>query len=333
MTVEVDSVWGLLDRLSHFLLTRPSESTPLAAIILVPVASLAFYAFRHRGHFKRFRLARVLRVVLSRRYLGHRSHVLDVLLMAGNISVFAIIIGQATLSMTAVSSGILNLLTTVLWTNGATSLGNLAVGGIWGVSLFLAYELAYWLDHYLSHNVPVLWEFHKVHHSAEVLSPLTNFRVHPVDSLVFVNIVALCNGLTTGVLHWIFNAGPVQLDFFNATVLIGLAVTVFAQLQHTHIWISLTGIAGRLILSPAHHQIHHSVDPTHHNRNLGNLLAIFDWAFGTLHVPARQRQKLVFGLNPRQAPKHDLNEGLMVPFIDAGRLALPPSPAIDVKPT
>ena len=46
--------------------------------------------------------------------------------------------------------------------------------------LFLAYELGYWLNHYLSHRIAFLWEFHKVHHSATVLTPLTNFRVHPI---------------------------------------------------------------------------------------------------------------------------------------------------------
>lgn len=327
----LNAVWDQLGRVSQFLLTRPSESTPLAAIILVPVAALLYFAARHGRHIFRFRFARVWRVVLSRRYLRHRSHVLDVLLMAGNISIFAIIIGQATLSMTAVSAAILDLLTGLFGATGGSSLGSVAVGGIWAASLFLAYELAYWIDHYLSHNVPVLWEFHKVHHTAEVLSPLTNFRVHPVDSLVFVNIVAICNGVATGVLHWIFNAGPVPLDFVNYTVLIGLAVTVFAQLQHTHIWIALTGIAGRLILSPAHHQLHHSVDPAHFNKNLGNLVAVFDWAFGTLLVPTKQRQKLVFGVTQEGAPKHDLNEGLVQPFVEAARLAIPERSPAEAK--
>ena len=53
------------------------------------------------------------------------------------------------------------------------------------VTLFLAYELGYWLNHYVPHRVPFLWEFHKVHHSATVLTPLTNFRVHPVYMCIF----------------------------------------------------------------------------------------------------------------------------------------------------
>ena len=46
----------------------------------------------------------------------------------------------------------------------------------------------------------MLWDFHKVHHTAEVLSPLTNFRMHPVDSVVFGNILAIFLGVTGGVL-------------------------------------------------------------------------------------------------------------------------------------
>ena len=318
-----DAGGGVLGQLGQFLMTRPSESTPLAAVLFVPLAAVLYFALGSWRRIWRFRYRRVLRVVLSRRYLSHRSHVLDVLLMAGNMSIFAVIIAQATLSMTAVSAVFYAGLSGAFGTQDGSWYSPVFVGSVWAFALFLAYELAYWIDHYLSHNVAVLWEFHKVHHTAEVLSPLTNFRVHPIDSLVFVNIVAICNGVTAGLLHWVFGAGPVQLEWLNHTVLIGLAVTVFAQLQHTHIWIAFTGWAGRLILSPAHHQIHHSMDPKHHNKNLGNLIAVFDWAFGTLYIPTKQRQKLVFGLEPQVTPAHDLNEGLVQPFIDAGRLVMP----------
>jgi len=37
--------------------------------------------------------------------------------------------------------------------------------------------------------VPFLWEFHKVHHSANVLTPITAFRVHPVDTWLFANMI------------------------------------------------------------------------------------------------------------------------------------------------
>ena len=328
---DADAGWAALDAAKLFLLTRPSDATPLAAILLVPLAAICYYALRRPSRLLRFQFRRMFKFVLSRRYLGHRSHVLDVMLMAANIGIFALMVGQATLSMTAVSTVAYAALVGIFGDVAAAGYSPWLTGSVWGIALFLAYELAYWLDHYLSHNVPFLWEFHKVHHTAEVLSPLTNFRVHPIDSLVFVNIVAILNGLTTGFLHWVFGAGPVRLEILNDTLLIGLAVSVFAQLQHTHIWIALTGIAGKLILSPAHHQIHHSMDPKHHNKNLGNLVAVFDWVFGTLYIPTKQRQRLVFGLEPGIVPAHDLNEGLVQPFADAARVLLPQSTGTEQK--
>ena len=50
----------------------------------------------------------------------------------------------------------------------------------------LTYEFAYWFGHYLFHKVPAMWEFHKVHHSAEVMTTLTELRQHPVEIIAFM---------------------------------------------------------------------------------------------------------------------------------------------------
>ena len=154
------------------------------------------------------------------------------------------------------------------------------------VCLFLAYELAYWLDHYLSHRIPLLWEFHKVHHTAEVLSPLTNFRVHPVDSLVFYNILGIFLGTTGGALSYLQLGSPFAIGGANVILVAFVFVTV--HLQHSHVWIAATGPLGRVILSPAHHQIHHSDNPIHFDKNFGSCLSLWDWLFGTLHVTRAQ---------------------------------------------
>ena len=43
---------------------------------------------------------------------------------------------------------------------------------------------AIFVAHYLQHRVPVFWEFHKVHHSAQVLTPITLYRMHPIDDML-----------------------------------------------------------------------------------------------------------------------------------------------------
>jgi sterol desaturase/sphingolipid hydroxylase (fatty acid hydroxylase superfamily) len=53
-------------------------------------------------------------------------------------------------------------------------------------------DFATYYTHYLFHKVPALWEFHKVHHSAEFLTPISNKRIHPLEFIFDANGVALC---------------------------------------------------------------------------------------------------------------------------------------------
>ena len=102
--------------------------------------------------------------------------------------------GWAIISSQSVSHIVSGALTDMFGVLPKTGLNELTSKSIVTVFLFLAYELGYWVDHYLSHRIPMLWDFHKVHHTAEVLSPLTNFRMHPVDSVVFANILGHLSG-------------------------------------------------------------------------------------------------------------------------------------------
>jgi sterol desaturase/sphingolipid hydroxylase (fatty acid hydroxylase superfamily) len=82
-------------------------------------------------------------------------------------------------------------------------------------------------------------------------------------------------------------------------------------------WIAFTGLWGRLFLSPAHHQIHHSTNPIHFDKNLGSCLGIWDWLFGTLYVPGRTREKLRFGVEPKSQDAHTATGGLVTPLYNA----------------
>ncbi len=78
---------------------------------------------------------------------------------------------------------------------------------------------------------------------------------------------------------------------------------------------------GRLLLSPAHHQVHHSVDPKHHNRNMGSCLRS-GLLFGTLYVPAREREVLKFGLGEEvKAPRR--SRALFEPVYRTAEYVLP----------
>jgi sterol desaturase/sphingolipid hydroxylase (fatty acid hydroxylase superfamily) len=166
----------------------------------------------------------------------------------------------------------------------------------------------------LSHTVPFLWEFHKVHHQAEVLSPLTDFRVHPIDTLVFYNILALFTGATGGTVNYLLGRPIEEFTIASTNAVVLLGAFLIGTLQHSQFWIAFTGPWGRLFLSPAHHQIHHSTDPAHFNKNLGNFLGLCDWLFGTLYVPGRKREKLTFGVEPAVGDQHSFDGAMIAPL-------------------
>jgi sterol desaturase/sphingolipid hydroxylase (fatty acid hydroxylase superfamily) len=66
-------------------------------------------------------------------------------------------------------------------------------------------------------------------------------------------------------------------------------------LHHSHVWVYFGPLVGRIIVSPAQHQIHHSALPQHLDRNFAEHWAFWDWIFGTLYLP-KQRETLTFGL-------------------------------------
>ena len=302
----------------------------LASALAIAAASLAWGRVCRRRAVRAGALARAL---FPARLVRSASSRADLGLFLFNTFPAAMLFGWAVASASQVSGPVARGLAAALGAPPHLGLGVDANRAAATLALFLAYEFAYWLDHWLSHKVPALWEFHKVHHTAEVLTPMTVFRVHPVDSLVFANITAVVLGLTGGMLAYVLGgaAPPFAVSGSNLILLAFVFVTV--HLQHSHVWISFTGPLGRLLMSPAHHQIHHSADPAHFNRNFGSCLSVWDWAFGTLAMPARRRERLAFGAEVSAgAPSpHSLTGVLLTPFAEAWRRAWP-SPAAESPP-
>lgn len=178
----------------------------------------------------------------------------------------------------------------------------------------LAYEFAYWLSHYALHKIPALWEFHKVHHSAEAMTIFTELRQHPVEILLVVNLAGLSTGLVFGAMAYAFGPGVRPFTLLSGNVLMMTFLLTYGHLRHSRMWIAFTGLAGRILHSPAHHQLHHSIDPVHHDKNFGFALAIFDWAFGTLVVPSKAREPIVIGVGADSRLYGTVASNLVTPF-------------------
>src|SRR5204862_1659650 len=68
------------------------------------------------------------------------------------------------------------------------------------------------------------------------------------------------------------------------------------NLRHSPVWLSYGSTVGRWLVSPAHHQLHHSCERQHLGCNRGFELAIWDRLYGTLYVPGMQPEKFRMGL-------------------------------------
>lgn len=164
---------------------------------------------------------------------------------------------------------------------------------IFTLFMALVMDFALFLGHWLQHKIPWLWEFHKTHHSAEVLTPVTVFRVHPVDNLLNYSLVALSTGLVGGLFQHFYAGQGVVLTVFGLNVIFILYYLFGYNLRHSHVWLCYGPFWSRFLVSPAQHQIHHSRESRHLDKNMGFIFAWWDGCFGTLYIP---KEKETFSL-------------------------------------
>jgi sterol desaturase/sphingolipid hydroxylase (fatty acid hydroxylase superfamily) len=209
------------------------------------------------------------------------------------------------------------------------------------LTMVLAYDLSYYTYHYTAHHVPLIWELHKVHHSAQVMVGVTKDRVHPLEELLNRWWDGMIPGLTYGI--WLFFAlDPVEVTVFGISAYFLRSLLMMDVVRHTHLKMSYGKWGNRLFLCPHYHQLHHSIDPRDYNKNFGLLLSVWDRAFGTLAVPA-PGQHFTFGLsNNEHAEYQSLLRLHLVPLkrihamvsswvrgqIDAGQSLRRPDPTV-----
>lgn len=296
-----------------------SAGAMVTIVALICAASFAVFAAIPAGRTRRVRASVLARALMPRRMIRSASGRADIGWMLFSVFLLGAAIGWALLSSEHIALVVSDRLAMAFGRPAAPlALPGWAESLLMTVAIFLAYEFAYWLNHWLSHRVPLLWEFHKLHHSAESLSPLTNFRVHPVDTVIFYNMVALMTGLTAATVNHLLGRPVGMFGIGGANLFVHLSSVTLAYLQHTHLWSRFGPFWGRIFLGPAHHQIHHSDDPHHYNMNLGSALALWDRMFGTFHLPAERREKLHFGVAGMPDP-HGALSPLLRPFVDAMR--------------
>lgn len=188
----------------------------------------------------------------------------------------------------------------------------------YGAALFLMADFGFFFGHYLGHKVPLLWEFHKVHHSADVLTPLTNYRFHPIDTILLGLFIGIFTGVVKGAFGFAYPGGIGGTGAVTVNVAVLLLFNLTANFRHSHVWLSYGWHLSHIFSSPAQHQIHHSTAARHIDRNFGLMLSVWDWLAGSLYVP-RRREDLKFGLTGGEHEEYNsLWRLYTLPLVKAG---------------
>ena len=174
------------------------------------------------------------------------------------------------------------------WTAGPASLI------VFGLTGFVLLDTGQYISHYIQHKVPFFWEFHKIHHAAEVLTPVTAFRVHPVENILDGIIQGPLQALGLAAFYYLYGSNQTALSLIWIGALFPLYYLV-GSLRHSHIWFSFGPLLEHILSSPAQHQIHHSRAPRHLDTNFSRYFSFLDWIAGTLYVP-KGEEEIDFGL-------------------------------------
>jgi sterol desaturase/sphingolipid hydroxylase (fatty acid hydroxylase superfamily) len=293
-----------------------SFESRLALVYLCATVLLVYGIWVWRG-----RPASFLRFLLPREVYLHRSNLVDIKVFLANFCMGAFGLFGALVFTPVVTVAVLG---TIL-SHAGTGFQPLDV--TWGRSalatlvIVLAMDFSKYWAHYIHHEWRILWPFHALHHSAEVLTPLTAHRNHPVFIIIRSVIYSLVLGTVQAFTLFLLIGEIDILTIGSANAGYVIFNILGSNLRHSHVWLSYGRAVEHILISPAQHQIHHSCDVKHHNKNYGEVFAFWDWMFGTLYIPDAE-ERLTFGIadaegNRIAQPHPTLRAALFKPFSEA----------------
>lgn len=167
----------------------------------------------------------------------------------------------------------------------------------------LIFDFAIWLQHLITHKVPLLWRLHRVHHADRDMDVTTAIRFHPVE-------IALSMLLKIGLVYLL---GPSVL----AIILFEILLNGTAMFNHSNLRLPLPldRVLRRVLVTPDMHRVHHSVHRYEHDSNYGFSLSIWDRIFGTyIAQPEAGHDDMAIGLQWQDDQPAKLGWLLALPF-------------------
>jgi len=167
----------------------------------------------------------------------------------------------------------------------------------------LLLDFSIWLQHLMTHKIPILWRLHRVHHADRDIDVTTAIRFHPVE-------IALSMLLKIGLVYLL---GPSAF----AVILFEILLNGTAMFNHANIKLplKLDAIIRRVLVTPDMHRVHHSNIRKEHDSNYGFALSIWDRLFGTyIDQPEKGHDDMTIGLQWQDDRPSSLAWILALPF-------------------
>lgn len=162
-----------------------------------------------------------------------------------------------------------------------------------------------YIQHVLSHALPIFWRLHLVHHTDLDFDVTTAARFHPIEIIVSL---AYKLGLIV-----VIGAAPAAVMLFE------IILNGSAQFNHANLKlpVGLDRILRRFIITPDSHRVHHSVEVAETNSNYGFFLPFWDYLCGTYRAqPALSHTDMSIGLKEyRNKGALSLPSLVALPFI------------------
>ncbi|MBS1511300.1 MAG: sterol desaturase family protein [Bacteroidetes bacterium] len=143
------------------------------------------------------------------------------------------------------------------------------------VVTFISLDFAGYVVHLVDHKFNFFWNSHIIHHSSEEFNLACALR-QSIAVFIRLFVILLLPAAVLGV--------P------NEVIVIVAPLHLFAQFWYHTRHIKKMGFLEKIIVTPSHHRVHHAINKEYIDKNLGQILIIWDKIFGTFqeelpHVP------------------------------------------------
>ncbi len=173
--------------------------------------------------------------------------------------------------------------------------------------MLLADLVQYWV-HRMFHQIPWLWKFHAVHHSAEVMDWMAGNRLHLVDLALTRSLIYIPS----------FILGFDELPMVAYIIFVSLhSVFIHSNLGIRFGWLRY------VFATPQFHHWHHGAEPEAIDKNFAVHVPLLDLLFGTFFMPGERWPKQ-YGVHGEAVPKRFLSQ-----FVYPFKKSKPASPESD----